>query len=46
MVKSKILQNTKQSETIPLQVQQHFAEMGSVTSEYSAIYTDGSKMVI
>ena len=48
MVKSKI-RNTKKktktktkSETIPLQ-KQHFAEIGSVTSEYSAIYTDGSK---
>jgi hypothetical protein len=27
----------------PLLIQQHFAEIKSVTSEYSAIYTDGSK---
>jgi hypothetical protein len=26
-----------------LKTQQHFAEMRSVTSEYSTIYTDGSK---
>ena len=32
----------KKSETIPLLIQQHFAEIRSVTSEYSAIYTDGS----
>jgi hypothetical protein len=32
-----------QSETNPLLIQQHFAEVRSVTSEYSAIYTDGSK---
>ena len=33
----------KKSETKPLLIQQHFAEIRSVTSEYSAIYTDGSK---
>ena len=33
----------KKSETNPLLIQQHFAEIRSVTSEYSAIYTDGSK---
>ena len=33
----------KQSETNPLLIQQHFAEIRSVTSEYFAIYTDGSK---
>ena len=33
----------KKSETNPLLIQQHFAEITSVTSEYSAIYTDGSK---
>jgi hypothetical protein len=32
----------KKSETNPLLIQQHFAEIRSVTSEYSAIYTDGS----
>ena len=37
------LQNTKESETIPLLIQQHFVEIRSITSEYSAIYTDGSK---
>ena len=46
MVKSKtyfeLTQHTK-SETNPLLIQQHFAEMRSVTSEYSTIYTDGSK---
>jgi len=31
------------SETNPLLIQQHFAEIRSATSEYSAIYTDGSK---
>jgi hypothetical protein len=34
----------KKSETNPLLIQQHFAEIRSVTSEYSAIYTDGSKV--
>ena len=33
----------KKSETNTLLIQQHFAEIRSVTSEYSAIYTDGSK---
>ena len=33
----------KKSETGPLLIQQHFAETKSVTSEYSAIYTDVSK---
>ena len=33
----------KKSETNPLLVKLHFAEIRSVTSEYSAIYTDGSK---
>jgi len=33
----------KKSETNPLLIQQHFAEIRSATSEYSAIYTDGSK---
>jgi hypothetical protein len=33
----------KKSETNPLLIQQHFAEIRSVTSEYSAIYNDGSK---
>jgi len=33
----------KKSETNPLLIHQHFAEIRSVTSEYSAIYTDGSK---
>jgi hypothetical protein len=33
----------KKSETNPLLIQQHFAEIRPVTSEYSAIYTDGSK---
>jgi hypothetical protein len=33
----------KKSETNPLLIQQHFAEIRSVTSEYSTIYTDGSK---
>jgi hypothetical protein len=37
----------KKSETNPLLIQQHFAEIRSATSEYSAIYTDGSpRMVI
>ena len=33
----------KKSETNPLLIQQHFAKIRSVTSEYSAIYADGSK---
>ena len=33
----------KASETNPLLIQQHFAEIRSVTSAYSAIYTDGPK---
>jgi hypothetical protein len=33
----------KLPETNPLLIQQDFAEIRSVTSEYSAIYTDGSK---
>ena len=33
----------KKSETNPLLIQQHFPEIRSVTSEYSTIYTDGSK---
>jgi len=33
----------KKSETNPLLIQQHFAEIKSVTSAYSAIYTDGAK---
>jgi hypothetical protein len=33
----------EKSETSPLLIQQHFADIRSVTSEYSAIYTDGSK---
>ena len=33
----------KKSETNPLLMQQYFAEIRSVTSEYSAIYTDDSK---
>ena len=33
----------KKSETNPLLIQQHFAEIRSITSEYCAIYTDGSK---
>jgi hypothetical protein len=33
----------KKSESNPLLIQQHFAEIRTVTSEYSAIYTDGSK---
>ena len=33
----------QKSETNPLLIQQHFAEIRSVTSEYSTIYTDGSK---
>ena len=33
----------KKSESNPLLIQQHFAEIRSVTSEYSAIYTGGSK---
>ena len=33
----------KKSETHPLQIQEHFAEIRSVSSGYSAIYTDGSK---
>jgi len=33
----------KKSETNPLLIQQHFSEFRSVTSEYSAIYTDSSK---
>ena len=37
------LQNTKESEANPLPIQQHFVEIRSITSEYSAIYTDGSK---
>ena len=37
------LQNTKQSETNPLLIRQHFAEIRSITFEYTAIYTDGSK---
>ena len=37
------LQNTKKSESNPLLIQQHFAEIRSVTSKYSPIYTDGSK---
>jgi hypothetical protein len=37
------LQNTKQSETSPLLIQQYFAEIRSITFEYTAIYTDRSK---
>ena len=37
------LSQYKKSETSPLLIQQHFADIRSVTSEYSAIYTDGSK---
>jgi hypothetical protein len=37
------LHNTKKFETNPLLIQQHFAEIRSVISEYSTIYTDGSK---
>ena len=37
------LSKYKKSETNPLLIQQHFAEIRSVASEYSAIYTDGSK---
>jgi hypothetical protein len=33
----------QKSETNLLLIQQHFAEIRSVTSEYSTIYTDGSK---
>ena len=33
----------KTSETNPLLIQQHFAEIRSVTCEYSTIYTDVSK---
>ena len=33
----------KKSETNPLLIQQHIAEIRSATSEYSTIYTDGSK---
>jgi hypothetical protein len=33
----------KKSETNPVLIQQHFAEIRSVTSENSSIYTDGSK---
>jgi hypothetical protein len=33
----------KKSETNPLLIQQHFAEIRSVRSEYSTIYTDDSK---
>jgi len=33
----------KKSLTNPLLIQQHFAEIRSIKSEYSAIYTDGSK---
>ena len=33
----------KKSESNPLLIQQHFAEIRSVTSECSAIYTGGSK---
>jgi hypothetical protein len=33
----------KKSETNPLLIQQHFAEIRSVTPEYYSIYTDGSK---
>jgi hypothetical protein len=33
----------KQIHTNPLLIKQHFAEIRTVTSEYSAIYTDGSK---
>jgi hypothetical protein len=32
------------SETNPLLIQQQFAEIRSVTSEYSAIYTDGDRV--
>jgi hypothetical protein len=32
----------RKSEMNPLLVQQHFAEIGSITSECSAICTDGS----
>ena len=37
------LSKYKKSEKNPLLIQQHFAEIRSVASEYSAIYTDGSK---
>jgi len=36
----------QKSETNPLLIQQHFAEIRSAISEYSAIYTDGQRMVI
>jgi hypothetical protein len=36
----------KKSETNPLLIQQHFAEIRSVISEYSTIYTDGSKYYV
>ena len=36
------LTQDKKSETNPLLIQQQFAEIKSVTSEYPAIYTDGS----
>jgi ribonuclease HI len=37
------LRQYKKSETNPLLIQQHFVEIRSVISEYSTIYTDGSK---
>jgi hypothetical protein len=37
------LTQCKKYETNPLLIQQHFVEIRSVTSEYSTIYTDGSK---
>jgi ribonuclease HI len=38
------LTQQKKSETNPLLIQQQFAEIRSVTSEYSAIYTDGDRV--
>jgi hypothetical protein len=36
------LQNTKKYETNPLLIQQQFAKIRSITSDYSSIYTNGS----
>jgi hypothetical protein len=38
-----LIYNAKKSETNPLRIQQHFTAIRSVTSKYSAVYTDGSK---
>ena len=37
------LHQYRKAEINPLLIQQHFAEIKSITSEYSAIYTDGTR---